>query len=139
MRFYMQRLGIAKGTIYHYFSSKEEVLDAVLENTTSVWQLHMQGVFDSLTFLTDVGIYPWSESKMERRIRALPALIEQQMGAPKRSIYSYGFEIISCKTLSTTTGVKRYVKVGSEPYFPRTKAFHSSVYSISAACRDCQR
>ena len=163
----MQRLGIAKGTIYHYFSSKEELLDAVLENTTRSFQLHMQEVFSSLqgnalerlqvflfniahhtddhdgfvenlhkpanagmhirlqakgllmlapfiaelltkgkeegifstnhplecaefilaaaTFLTDVGIYPWNESQMERRIRALPALIEQQTGAPEGS------------------------------------------------------
>jgi AcrR family transcriptional regulator len=28
----MSRLGIAKGTIYHYFKSKEELLEAVIEN-----------------------------------------------------------------------------------------------------------
>lgn len=28
----MDRLGIAKGTIYHYFKSKEELLEAVVEN-----------------------------------------------------------------------------------------------------------
>ena len=28
----MDQLGIAKGTIYHYFKSKEELLEAVIEN-----------------------------------------------------------------------------------------------------------
>ena len=28
----MDQLGIAKGTIYHYFKSKEELLEAVVEN-----------------------------------------------------------------------------------------------------------
>lgn len=32
MRDVMEKLGIAKGTIYHYFSSKEELLEAVVEH-----------------------------------------------------------------------------------------------------------
>ncbi len=32
MRDVMEKLGIAKGTIYHYFSSKEELLEAVVED-----------------------------------------------------------------------------------------------------------
>ena len=30
----MERLGIAKGTIYHYFTSKEQLLEAVVEEIT---------------------------------------------------------------------------------------------------------
>lgn len=32
MQDFMNHLGIAKGTIYHYFASKEELLEAVVEN-----------------------------------------------------------------------------------------------------------
>lgn len=35
MQDFMNHLGIAKGTIYHYFKSKEELLEAVVENIVS--------------------------------------------------------------------------------------------------------
>jgi hypothetical protein len=36
-------------------------------------------------FMTDVGFYPWSQSQLARRIKAFPALIETQLGAPRGS------------------------------------------------------
>lgn len=158
----MRRLDIAKGTIYHYFRSKEELLDAVLLYITDREQRRIQQVFDTLrgkamerlqalifsishenhdtellenlhkpanagmhirlhartllmltpffaevlergrqegvfrfddplasaefifaatTFLTDMGFYPWTPDQLERRIKAMPGLIERQLGA----------------------------------------------------------
>ena len=158
----MRRLDIAKGTIYHYFRSKEELLDAVLLSITDGEQRRIQQVFDTLqgnalerlqtlifsishenhdtellenlhkpanagmhnrllartllmltpffaelfergrqegifhlddplacaefifaatTFLTDMGFYPWTPDQLERRIKAMPTLIERQLGA----------------------------------------------------------
>jgi hypothetical protein len=42
-------------------------------------------ILSATTFLTDRGIYPWNGSQLERRIRAMPGLIEKQLGAPKGS------------------------------------------------------
>ena len=38
----MNTLGIAKGTIYHYFKSKEDLLEAVVENTVDEYITGMQ-------------------------------------------------------------------------------------------------
>ena len=38
----MDTLGIAKGTIYHYFKSKEDLLEAVVENTVDEYITGMQ-------------------------------------------------------------------------------------------------
>jgi AcrR family transcriptional regulator len=38
----MDRLGIAKGTIYHYFKSKEELLEAVVEDIVTENIAHLQ-------------------------------------------------------------------------------------------------
>lgn len=42
----MEYLGIAKGTIYHYFQSKEELLEAVVENTVEEQIEQMQHMLD---------------------------------------------------------------------------------------------
>ena len=42
----MDKLGIAKGTIYHYFKSKEELLEAVVEQTVDEYVAGMQAVLD---------------------------------------------------------------------------------------------
>jgi AcrR family transcriptional regulator len=42
----MDQLGIAKGTIYHYFKSKEELLEAVIEHTISEYIAGMQTILD---------------------------------------------------------------------------------------------
>jgi len=165
----MAVLNIAKGTIYHYFASKEALLEAVVDDLIDeelgkkealmnsddvrhhdalhklrilitsdrmaeehdqildalhqsnnpkmhVWQLGRyltklapiyaavvaegceQGIFTTahplecaefilagIQFLTDVGIYPWSAKQLARRMAALPALIEAQLGAPEGS------------------------------------------------------
>ncbi len=162
----MDELGIAKGTIYHYFQSKEELLEAVIEkmvndnvermqnqlsemkgnalenmqaliaagnmadeNEAILEHLHQPGnigmhtrllaaalirqapLFDQVIrqgceegtfqtdhplecaefilagvqFLTDMGIYPWSEEALLRRAQALPGLIEAQLKAPPGS------------------------------------------------------
>jgi AcrR family transcriptional regulator len=158
----MDTLQVAKGTIYHYFRSKEELLEAVAEQIVEedldrkralmeqtkgdaieklrvlitagnladgheeiLDQLHTpehagmharqlaiavkklaplyeelfrqgcrEGLFSTETpresaefvlsavqFLTDRGLYPWSEEDLQRRIAAVPALLEAQLGA----------------------------------------------------------
>ena len=158
----MDILGIAKGTIYHYFKSKEELLEAVIENIVDENIEHMQlvisemkgnalekisiligtgsiaenndkvldhlhqpgntgmhtrllavalikqaplyaelirqgreeGIFQTdaplecaefilsaIQFLTDSGIYPWTQEDLARRVRAFPGLIEVQLKA----------------------------------------------------------
>lgn len=42
----MDELGIAKGTIYHYFKSKEDLLDAVIDQMTNEAMEQMQYVID---------------------------------------------------------------------------------------------
>ena len=162
----MNALGIAKGTIYHYFKSKEALLEAVIEDIVEENIKQMQdilnqshgdvlstfkhlvkagnksaenkdildllhrpgndamhnrllaailvrqaplyaeliqkgchdGIFETesplecsefilagVQFLTDVGIYPWTQEDLKRRIQAFPKLIEQQLKAPPGS------------------------------------------------------
>lgn len=162
----MRYLGIAKGTIYHYFKSKEELLEAVIDSVaenemlrlkvivekvkgnalerleqlimsgsnqdaddnhenmldnlhkTSNAGMHIrllakvvtvqaplyaeqfslgceEGVFKTdhplecaefllsgIQFLTDTGIYSWTEEQLERRWKAFPTIIENQLNAP---------------------------------------------------------
>ena len=158
----MDHLSIAKGTIYHYFKSKEELLEAVVENIVdeNIEQMQLvtsemkgnalekiriliglgsvaannnevldhlhqlgnsgmhtkllavalikqapfygelirqgceEGIFhtdaplesaefilSSIQFLTDSGIYPWTQEDLARRVRAFPGLIEVQLKA----------------------------------------------------------
>jgi AcrR family transcriptional regulator len=169
----MERLGIAKGTIYHYFQSKEEVLEAVVESIVEEQITRMQqvvneaegsaldklrlliqagraaeggeeilkslhhsgnvgmhtrllavaligqaplyaelirqgceeGLFQTdhplecaeyllsaLQFLTDTGVYPWTQDQLIRRAMAFPRLIEAQLKAPQGS-FQFLFEI----------------------------------------------
>src|SRR5262245_18142520 len=44
MQDFMNQLGIAKGTIYHYFKSKEELLEAVIEDIVTEHLLAMETV-----------------------------------------------------------------------------------------------
>jgi AcrR family transcriptional regulator len=171
----MDALEIAKGTIYHYFKSKEALFEAVIEdiveksvkqmaslikdspknalekiellvnagnisqeNEKILEQLHKpandalhsrllaaalmkqaplyaeiiqqgcdEGVFktraplecaefilSAIQFLTDVGIYPWSDEDLKRRIQAFPPLIEQLLQAPSGS-----FQFFASKSL----------------------------------------
>lgn len=165
MRDVMEQLQIAKGTIYHYFKSKDQLLDAVITqivdedlakmkqlvdgaegsaldmmeflalhsannhdqqtldnlHQTDNASLHIrllgklvttqaliygkfieqgrrEGLFEtdhpiecaefilsSISFLTDVGIYPWSEEQLMRRILAIPDMTEALLKAPKGS------------------------------------------------------
>ena len=168
----MEHLSIAKGTIYHYFKSKEELLEAVVElivdenaeqkrkllnetlgtalekfqvlvaagrmaehNYEILDQLHKasnvgmhirlfaatlakeaelyaelirqgcdEGVFQTdsplecaefiltaVQFLTDIGVYPWTEEQLLRRAQAFPSLIEAQLKAPSGS-FNFLFE-----------------------------------------------
>lgn len=165
----MRHLGIAKGTIYHYFASKEELLEAVINSVaedemlrlktiveniegtalerleqlimngsnhdsddghdemldhlhkTSNAGMHIrllakvvtmqaplyaeqfqmgcdEGVFKTdhplecaefllsgIQFLTDMGIYSWTQEQLERRWMAFPKIIESQLNAPDGS------------------------------------------------------
>lgn len=162
----MHALGIAKGTIYHYFKSKEALLQAVIEDIVEENVKQMQeivnqspgnalqtikllvqagnmsvenkeildylhrpgndamhnrllaailvkqaplyaeliqkgcdeGIFKTeaplecaefilagFQFLTDVGIYPWTQEELKRRTQAFPRLIEQQLQAQSGS------------------------------------------------------
>jgi hypothetical protein len=51
----------------------------------------------------------------------------------------YASERISCVTLSTTTGLSKYVTDGSESYFSRTYALQLSVKTASASAREFHR
>jgi len=42
-------------------------------------------ILSAVQFLTDMGIYPWTEKDLERRIQAFPTLIEQLLEAPPKS------------------------------------------------------
>ncbi len=175
MRDVMRHLGIAKGTIYHYFASKEELLEAVIDSLVedqmtrleevlknaegtalkrleklimsgsnrdtkghqdlldhlhqaSNANMHIrllakvvtkqaplyadlfragceEGVFatnhplecaefllSGFQFLTDMGIYSWTEEELKRRWNAFPRLIESQLNAPDGS-FSFLLEI----------------------------------------------
>jgi AcrR family transcriptional regulator len=162
----MDALEIAKGTIYHYFRSKEALFEAVIEdiveenikhmrtlvkntpknalekiqllvnagnisqeNEKIIEQLHKpandalhsrllaatlmkqaplyaeiiqqgcnEGIFktgvplecaefilSAIQFLTDMGIYPWTEEDLKRRMQAFPILIERLLQAPPGS------------------------------------------------------
>jgi AcrR family transcriptional regulator len=162
----MNKVKIAKGTIYHYFKSKEELLEAVVqdivdssmeemtdlvekskgtalekmkllirkgnlakENQELLSDLHSGGnegvhirllavalvkqsriyeqvirqgceegtfqtenpleaaefILSGFQFLTDLGIYPWSQEDLKRRVKAFPKLIEKQLNAPPGS------------------------------------------------------
>lgn len=162
----MDALEIAKGTIYHYFKSKEALFEAVIEdiveeniqhmrtlvtntpknalekiqllvnagnisqeNEKIIEQLHKpandalhsrllaatlmkqaplyaeiiqqgcdEGIFNTevplecaelilsaIQFLTDIGIYPWTEEDLKRRKQAFPILIERLLQAPAGS------------------------------------------------------
>jgi AcrR family transcriptional regulator len=162
----MDVLEIAKGTIYHYFESKEALFEAVIEdiveenikymstlvknvpknalekiqllitagnisqeNEKIIQQLHKpanealhsrllaatlmkqaplyaeiiqqgcdEGIFKTETplecaefilsaiqFLTDMGIYPWAQEDLKRRVQAFPQLIEKLLQAPHGS------------------------------------------------------
>lgn len=166
MQHVMTKLQIAKGTAYHYFKSKEELLEAVVEDMVVEYiaqvekalsecqgsaldkvrvlvvsgrfalgqkdtmdHLHRpgnmgmhvrllaaalahlaplyarvisqgcdEGIFRTdyplecaemllagIQFITDVGCYPWGQQELERRARAIPALIENQLSAPKNA------------------------------------------------------
>ncbi|MBN2720035.1 MAG: TetR/AcrR family transcriptional regulator [Proteobacteria bacterium] len=169
MQTLMDELKIAKGTIYHYFASKEELLEAVVEdliderlrkkkkltessefqeldalgkfrafstfdrliedNERILEELHGpgntilhtrqtgryitmlapyyadviregcdQGLFNTdcplecaefllagIQFITDIGFFPWTGDQVARRVKAIPSLVEAQLGAPKGS------------------------------------------------------
>lgn len=163
----MDELAIAKGTIYHYFASKEALFEAVVEdianenlavlekivkqpgNALEKLQLLVQAgriiddnkelaealhspanaamhirllaklilkqaplyaevirqgcqeavfstesplecaefILSAVQFLSDVGLYAWSEDDLARRTHAFPSLIEQLLKAPKGSFH----------------------------------------------------
>lgn len=49
-------------------------------------------ILSAIQFLTDMGIYPWTEKDLKRRIQAFSALIEQILQAPPGS-----FQFLKCK------------------------------------------
>ena len=160
----MDKLQIAKGTTYHYFKSKAELLEAVVQDIVDDYlagleralsesqgnaldkmrllvtlgkvsenqpetmdhlhhpsnagmHIHLlavtlsrlaplyarvieqgcqEGLFQTdhplecaefllagIQFFTDVGCYPWSEKDLVRRAKAIPAVLEAQLQAPK--------------------------------------------------------
>lgn len=162
----IEYLDIAKGTVYHYFKSKEELLEAVIENIAEenltqmerlflelegnalekieallrkgnlsseklLNELHkpanammhlrilvsllrkqaplytaliVQGckeglfqtenplecvemIFFSVQFLTDIGIHPWTQEEIGRRLESFPTLIETLLKAPAGSFH----------------------------------------------------
>jgi AcrR family transcriptional regulator len=47
MKDVMDKLGIAKGTIYHYFTSKEDLLEAVVEQTVDEYVTGVQAILNA--------------------------------------------------------------------------------------------
>ena len=163
----MQKVQVAKGTVYHYFNSKEELLEAVVESMVDEYVTRLRDIFEGvkgsaldrmqalvsasnvaneqgemleqlhrpgniglharmlaltlkkmaplyaeviqqgcdeghfktehpletaeillagIQLMTDVGFYPWKKEEIIRRSRAIPALAEAQLGAPKGSL-----------------------------------------------------
>ena len=70
----MDRLGIAKGTIYHYFKSKEELLEAVVENIVNEHLEKMQVLIQEIkgTALQKMQILLEKSSKVEA-----PSVLQQ--------------------------------------------------------------
>lgn len=169
----MEKVQVAKGTIYYYFKSKEILLEEVISSIVEEDLQHLkkvaqqaqgngleklinlvinskdnnrmellehlhkpanagmhirliaqlitfqaplyaeviqqgceEGVFDTqcplecaefimaaTQFLTDMGIYPWSQDQLQRRVMALPGLIETQLKAPAGS-FSFLLEVL---------------------------------------------
>jgi AcrR family transcriptional regulator len=168
----MTKVGIAKGTAYHYFKSKEGLLEAVVEDMVADYMavvekalkecqgnaldkmrvlvsvarttpreketldnLHQPGnrgmhvlllaftlsklaplyasvicqgckeghfrtehplecaeiLLAGIQFVTDIGYYPWSQQNLERRAKAIPALIEDLLHTPKGT-FNFLFE-----------------------------------------------
>lgn len=166
MKDIIESVGIAKGTVYHYFKSKKNLLEAVIddmvaehietmqkvvnanegnalqkiqeliekrnipdEQPTILSHLHRPGnealhvkllaaalarqaplyarviqqgcdeglfqtenplecaefILAAVQFLTDMGIYAWTQEELSRRTQAFPKLIEQQLKAPHAS------------------------------------------------------
>ncbi len=50
-------------------------------------------VLSAIQFLTDVGIYPWTEADLKRRGAAFPRLLEQQLNAPRGSFQFIGVNL----------------------------------------------
>lgn len=44
-------------------------------------------ILSGFQFLTDRGIYPWTQEDVVRRFQAFPRLIEQMLNAPSGSFY----------------------------------------------------
>jgi hypothetical protein len=42
-------------------------------------------ILSAIQFLTDAGIYPWTQADLMRRIQAFPQLVEQLLKAPPGS------------------------------------------------------
>ena len=51
----MQKVGIAKGTLYYHFTSKEEILDALIERARSFDASGAGGVHSFLAFMDDAA------------------------------------------------------------------------------------
>lgn len=167
MKDVMEQLQVAKGTIYHYFSSKEDLLEAVVTRMAEEEVMRLEAVIaasegtaldrlrqvvlsghhqevdhdgmlehlhqsanaemhvrllaqlvtiqaplyaellrqgceenlfttdsplecaefllSGIQFLTDLGIYPWTQEQLERRWQAFPGLIESLLQAPDGS------------------------------------------------------
>ncbi|MBS0627256.1 MAG: TetR/AcrR family transcriptional regulator, partial [Verrucomicrobia bacterium] len=54
-------------------------------------------ILSAIQFLTDMGIYPWTEDVLKRRIQAFPLLIEKLLQAPSGS---FQFLVERMQTLS---------------------------------------
>ncbi len=55
-------------------------------------------LLSGIQFLTDMGIYPWKEEDLRRRIHAFPSLIEQLLQAPHGSFQFLNIHQTSSKT-----------------------------------------
>lgn len=75
----MNKVGIAKGTVYHYFKSKEELLEAVVENMVDEYIIALQAVLEGVkggalermqALILASNVVDEQEEKIERLHRA---------------------------------------------------------------------
>jgi hypothetical protein len=51
-------------------------------------------ILAGIQFLTDMGIYPWTQEQLTRRTMALPTLVEAQLSAPAGS-FQFLLEVLT--------------------------------------------
>lgn len=93
MNMLMKSLGIAKGTVYHYFKSKEHLLEAVVEDLIDNELARLQAVTTSTDFLK-------ADAVSRLMILISSSSIEEENDKLLESLHRSGNEIIHIRQLA---------------------------------------